>query len=111
MKKLLACFFAGLSMTSAYANFEELVYARVVTVEPLTQTVYHRVPQTSCTVIETNGTQTRNCQTYQDNVYNQRITGYRVKFEYKGGIHTVLMKTDPGHQVTLKAVTRIYAME
>lgn len=98
-------------MASAHANFEELVYAKVVSIEPLTQTIYHRVPQTSCTVIETNGTQTRNCQTYQDNAYSQRITGYRVRFEFKGGIHTVLMKNDPGHQVTLKAVTRIYAME
>lgn len=110
MKKLLV----ALSIVSSglvHANMEEMVYGRVLSVEPLTQTVYHRVPQQSCSVTVEGERQIERCKNYTDRMYNQHITGYRVKFEYKDSVQTVVMKRDPGSHVTMKAVTRLYVLE
>jgi len=51
------------------------------------------------------------CTTYQDREYFNRITGYNVTFEYNGQLRSVRMSRDPGHTITIKTVTRIYAVE
>jgi uncharacterized protein YcfJ len=51
------------------------------------------------------------CTTYHDREYYNRITGYNVTFEYKGQLRTARMSRDPGHTITLKTVTRIFAVE
>lgn len=51
------------------------------------------------------------CTNYHDREYFNRITGYNVTFEYNGQLRTARMNRDPGHTITLKAVTRVYAVE
>ena len=51
------------------------------------------------------------CVTYQDRDHFNRITGYNVTFEYNGQLRTARMNRDPGHTITLKTVTNIYAVE
>lgn len=113
MKHLITSIIAAFSITAhaTSSNFEEMAYGRVLSVEPLTQTIYHRVPQQTCNVVIEGERQTEQCRNYTDRVYNQRITGYRVKFEYKDTVQTVVMRRDPGSHVTMKAVTRIYVLE
>jgi len=110
MKKLIATFLATASLT-AYANFEELVYGKVLSVEPLVQTTYHRVPQQSCNITIEGERQIERCKNYTDQIFNQRITGYRVKFEYRDSVQTVIMRRDPGSHVTIKSVTKLYVLE
>lgn len=51
------------------------------------------------------------CSTYQDREHFNRITGYNVTFEYNGQLRTTRMNRDPGNTITIKTVTRIYAVE
>jgi len=51
------------------------------------------------------------CTTYQDREYYNRITGYNVTFEFNGQLRSVRMSRDPGHTVTIKTVTKVYAVE
>lgn len=51
------------------------------------------------------------CSTYHDRVANAKIIGYNVTFEYNGEIRTTKMNRDPGMQVPIKTVTRIYVLD
>jgi uncharacterized protein YcfJ len=114
MKKFIATLASAITMSSAIAspyNLEQLVSGKVVTVEPLTQTTYHRVPQQSCNVTTFDGRYIEQCRTYQDRIYTQRVVGYKVQFEYNGGIHNVVLKNDPGSHVRIRLVTQFYVLE
>ena len=111
MKHLIAGFVAVFALTANASNFQEMAQGRVLSVEPLTQTVFHRVPQQSCSVTIEGDRQVERCQNYTDRVFNQRITGYRVKFEYRDTVQTLIMKRDPGSHVALKVVTTLYVLE
>jgi len=118
MKKILSACLATLVISPAISGtFEEVVSARVTMVEPMTHTIYHRVPKQSCTVtqsVPTNGGDARlveRCSTYQDQIFNQRISGYKVTFEYKGTHRQVIMNYDPGKNVMIKLVTQMYVLE
>lgn len=111
MKHLIASFIAATTLTANASNFQEMAYGRVLSVEPLIQTIYHRVPQQSCSVTTEGNRQIERCQNYSDRVFNQRVTGYLVKFEYRDTIQTLVMKRDPGSHVALKVVTTLYVLE
>lgn len=114
MKKFIAILASTFAMSSSIAspyNLEKIVSGRVVTVEPLTQTTYHRVPKQSCNVTSFDGKYIEQCRTYEDRMYTQRIVGYKVQFEYGGGIHSVVLKSDPGSHVTIRLVTQFYVLE
>lgn len=52
------------------------------------------------------------CRTYQDKVYNQKIVGYNVTFEYLGKVRTVRLDDAPRtNYINLKTETRVYAIE
>ena len=91
--------------------YESVEHAKVVAIEPIKTTTYHRVPKTSCTTKLENGMITERCNSYQDAVYTSRTTGYKVMFEYRGTTRSVLMQSDPGSHVTLKIVTNVYVLE
>lgn len=108
--------FAG-SAYAQSATFEEMTSGRVTMVEPMVVATYHRVPKNSCTVTQSipeSGGEPRlveRCTTYQDVIHTQRITGYKVTYEYKGQLRNVIMKYDPGKNVMIRAVTHHYVLE
>lgn len=110
-KQILSLLACSLLIGTANADFEEMVHGKVLTVEPLTQTVYHRVPQQTCSVTQIQDRQIEKCQNYYDSVYHQKITGYRVKFEYRGTVQTVVLRNDPGAHVSMRSVTKLYVLE
>lgn len=117
MKKIITSFAALFALTAQASTFEEIVSARVSLVEPMTQMVYHRVPKQSCVVtqsIPNSGGDSRlveRCSTYQDQIINQRIIGYKVTFEHKGVQRQVVMSYDPGKNVMVRLVTQMYVLE
>ena len=111
MKHLIASFIAATTLTANATNYQEMAQGRVLSVEPLMQTTYHRVPQQSCSITIEGDRQIERCQNYSDRVFNQRVTGYRVKFEYRDTVQTLIMKRDPGSHVALKVVTTLYVLE
>jgi uncharacterized protein YcfJ len=63
-------------------------------------------------VIGDNATKSREkCSTYYERESFAKVVGYNVTFDFNGQIRTTRMKYDPGNYITIKAVTRIYAME
>lgn len=111
MKHLIAGFVAAFALTANATNFQEMAQGRVLSVEPMLSTIYHRVPQQSCTVTTEGQRQIEKCQNYTDKVFSQRVTGYQVKFEYRGSVQTLIMARDPGSHVALKVVTTLYVLE
>lgn len=92
-------------------SYEDVEHARVVSIEPIRSTTYHRVPKTSCTTRTESSMITERCSSYQDNIFTSRTTGYKVMFEYRGTLRSVMMKHDPGAHVTLKVVTNVFVLE
>ena len=120
MKKIFSLITVTLFTNSVYAQsatFEEMTSGRVTMVEPMVVATYHRVPKNSCTVTQSipeAGGETRlveRCTTYQDVIHTQRITGYKVTYEYKGQLRNVIMKYDPGKNVMIRSVTHHYVLE
>lgn len=123
--KLTVALIAGLFAVSASAeSIVGYTQARVLSVTPITVKSYRSVPRQSCTVVEnymlnSNGVgqvidapQTnQNCTSYHDREYFERVTGYNVTFEYSGQLRTTRMNRDPGNTVTIKTVTKVYAVE
>ena len=110
MKKYISAILASFCI-AANAQVEEIVHARVLTIEPLVTGSYQRTNQPSCVQMQLGNQIVQRCNSYTDMTYGQRVTGYRVRFEHKGAIHTVITKTDPGEHLTIRAVTRLYVLE
>jgi|LauGreDrversion4_2_1035121.scaffolds.fasta_scaffold155004_2 uncharacterized protein YcfJ len=101
--------------------------ARVVRVQPITNTRAYTVPRQTCTVVEqvapaatpSSGEVVNNpqknlserCVTYSDREFKTDIIAYDVMFEYRGQLRTTRFNHDPGNSVRVKVVTRIYAVE
>lgn len=130
MRKIVAAILCAISIP-AIASPDEIVQvasARVVSVDPITVNAYNTVPRTTCTRVEqrdttpaegvagtivgNNATKTKEqCSTYYEREAFVKIVAYNVSFEYGGKIRTTRLKYDPGNFITIKSVTRIYAME
>lgn len=108
---LTGCAFAFAGDRDFSSVYDQFVQARVVTIEPIRSTTYHRAPKTSCTTVVIDDRITERCHTYQDNIYSSRIEKYKVTFEYRGIHRTVIMRHDPGTHVNLKVVTNVYVLE
>lgn len=91
--------------------YDQFVQAKVVVIEPIRRTTYHRGPKTTCSTVIIDEKITERCHTYQDNIYSSKIENYKVTFEYKGIHRTVIMRHDPGSHVNLKVVTNVYVLE
>lgn len=118
MKTVLAIALSSLLVGCATAQprgfsdaYESVEHARVVSIEPIQSTTYHRVPKTTCSTRVENSMITERCSSYQDNMFTTRTTGYKVMFEYRGTTRSVMMKHDPGSHVTIKVVTNVFVLE
>lgn len=131
MKKSLVIALALFSTCAmASNNYDEIVkadLARVVKVQPITNTRYYTVPRQSCTMVEevvpaqppVSGVPidqnqkrvTERCITYSDREFKQDIIGFDVTFEYQSQLRTVRMNYDPGNTVRIKTVTKVFVIE
>jgi uncharacterized protein YcfJ len=91
--------------------YEHVERAPVTMIEPQKTTTYHRVPMQSCGTRVENSRITERCTTYNDSMYTTRITGYKITFEYRGTLRTVMMAYDPGSHVNIKVVTNVFVLE
>lgn len=118
--------FQGLAKVSAGDNYVKYDLARVVRIQPITNSKVYTVIRQSCTMVEDMspsapvagavvGSNTprmiQRCIPYNDREYKQIIVGYDVTFEYYGQIRTVRLENDPGDTVRVKAVTSVYVIQ
>ena len=76
MKNFIAAALASIALTANASNYQELVHGKVLSVEPLTQTVYHRVPQQSCAITVEGERQIERCKNYTDKVKTYFVCFY-----------------------------------
>lgn len=127
MKRVLIAALCAIASTAMAQEIVTYELARVVRVQPITNTRAYTVPRQTCTAVEqvapapapTNGdiiqgpqkNLTERCMVYSDREFKTDIIAYDVMFEYRGQLRTTRFNHDPGNAVRVKVVTRIYAVE